>query len=598
MSLTMKPGDPSSHNLPVCSEIPASAVQHGEPGMRTSSASLPTDPAATTGCNSGEVGTGVAKDAGMPPASYEIWRGQRNRFFSEMSAADHVWFVTTGLVSQLVTFGIFLHARFSMSRVVGVAIAFLLFTIGRHLVMMWALGGCSNGRCSPTWKGPFGRLGDAATMLGRVDPARIDSGFVVINVLAQLYSIAVAVLTGGMNSPAIPMLLLPAIISLLFLGPRPVARRLGILNIALIGTMLVLPAWMSGEPLPQGHYGAALVVNLGWTLMVIHHVYGHIVTVSTRAGEAIGCMREQRLAEAEAQTRRLQSVGAKVAHELKNPLSAIKGLCQLIARTPASDRTAARLAVVDAEIARMETILAEYLSFSRPLEDVRIEAVDLAAIAKDVVDVLAGRAAQSAVELTSSPEPVPYHGDSRRLREALINLVANALEATPSGGTVTITSKLVDGGGATIEVRDTGRGISQEHLARLGTSYFTTRANGTGLGVVLAQGVVNQHRGQLQYQSEPGRGTTAKILFTERLPLGAIAKAPEAAPSAEPVLSAMRSVPPIAGPALAVSVGKLVCASEAVAIATAAGAREESSPSISVSSSAGSSPPSSSSASS
>ncbi len=516
----------------------------------------------------------------MPPASYEIWRGQRNRFFSEMSAADHVWFVTTGLVSQLVTFGIFLHARFSMSRVVGVAIAFLLFTIGRHLVMMWALGGCSNGRCSPTWKGPLigQRLSEIAGAAGRVDPGRIDSGFVVINVLAQLYSIAVAVLTGGMHSPAIPMLLLPAIISLLFLGPRPVARRLGILNIALIGAMLVLPAWMTGESLPQWHYGAALVVNLSFTLMVIHHVYGHIVTVSTRASEAIGCMREQRLAEAEAQTRRLQSVGAKVAHELKNPLSAIKGLCQLIARTPASDRTAARLAVVDAEIARMETILAEYLSFSRPLEDVRIEAVDLAAIAKDVVDVLAGRAAQSAVELTSSPEPVPFHGDSRRLREALINLVANALEATPSGGSVTITSKL-DREGATIEVRDTGRGISQEHLARLGTSYFTTRANGTGLGVVLAQGVVNQHRGQLQYQSEPGRGTTARILFSERLPLGAIAKAPEAAPSVEPVLAALRSVPPV-------SVGALGCASEAAAGATAPGfpgSRDGSSPAIAVS---------------
>jgi signal transduction histidine kinase len=497
----------------------------------------------------------------MPAAPYEIWRGQRNRFFSEMSAADHVWFVTTGLLSQLVTFGIFLHARFSMSRIVGVAVAFLLFTIGRHLVMMWAIGaGCSSaGPCKPTWKGPLiGRFGDAKGILSRVDPARIDSGFVVINVLAQLYSIVVAVLTGGMNSPAIPMLLLPAIISLLFLGPRPVARRLGILNIALIGTMLVLPPWMSEAHLPQGHYGAALVVNLGWTLMVIHHVYGHIVTVSTRAGEAIGCMREQRLAEAEAQTRRLQSVGAKVAHELKNPLSAIKGLCQLIARTPSSDRTAARLAVVDAEIARMETILAEYLSFSRPLEDVRIEVVDLAAIAKDVVDVLAGRATQSAVELTSSPEPTPFHGDSRRLREALINLAANALEATPAGGSVSITSRL-EGGGAIIEVRDSGRGISPEHLARLGTSYFTTRANGTGLGVVLAQGVVNQHRGQLQYHSEPGRGTTAKIHFPERLPLGAIETAPASEPSSEPMLAALRSVPPSTASALVASAGSMAC---------------------------------------
>jgi signal transduction histidine kinase len=483
----------------------------------------------------------------MAPASYEIWRGQRNRFFSEMSAADHVWFVTTGLVSQLVTFGIFLHARFSMSRVVGVAIAFLLFTMGRHIVMMWALAGSGSGAktgfgCTPKWKGPLiGRLGDPPGILGRIDPARIDFGFVVINVIAQLYSIAVAVLTGGLSSPAIPMLLLPAIISLLFLGPRPVARRLGLLNILLIGTMLALPGWMSNAHLPSGHYGAALVVNLAWTLMVIHHVYGHIVTVSTRAGEAIGCMREQRLAEAEAQTRRLQSVGAKVAHELKNPLSAIKGLCQLIARTPASDRTTARLAVVDAEIARMETILAEYLSFSRPLEDVRIEVIDLAAISKDVVDVLAGRAAQSDVELTSSPEPLPFHGDSRRLREALINLVANALEATPTGGTVSITCKS-QGDGAVLEVRDSGRGITPEHLARMGTSFFTTRANGTGLGVVLAQGVVNQHRGHLQYHSQPGRGTTATIVFPEKLPLGPI-NAPEAAASAEPAMGPRSSRP-------------------------------------------------------
>ncbi len=472
----------------------------------------------------------------MPPASYEIWRGQRNRFFSEMSAADHVWFVTTGLVSQLVTFGIFLHARFSLSRIVGVAIAFLLFTIGRHVVMMWALAGSgskSGFGCTPKWKGPLvGRLGDPPGALGRIDPARVDSGFVVINVLAQLYSIAVAVLTGGLGSPAIPMLLLPAIISLLFLGPRPVARRLGFLNIMLIGTMLALPPWMSDAHLPFGHYGAALVVNLGWTLAVIHHVYGHIVTVSTRAGEAIGCMREQRLAEAEAQTRRLQSVGAKVAHELKNPLAAIKGLCQLIARTPASDRTAARLAVVDAEIARMETILAEYLTFSRPLEDVRIEEVDLAAIAKDVVDVLAGRAAQSAVELASSPEAVPFHGDSRRLREALLNLVANALEATPAGGQVSISCR-TQGNGAVIEIRDSGRGITPEHLAKMGTSFFTTRANGTGLGVVLAQGVVSQHRGQLQYHSQPGAGTTATIHLPERLPLGPIG-APDAAASVEP----------------------------------------------------------------
>lgn len=454
-----------------------------------------------------------------PPmmAPHEIWSGHRDRYFSEMSPADHVWFVVSGLVTQLVSLGIFLHAEYPLCRIAGVGAAFLLFTVGRHLVMMWSMRTCPRSRCAPTWKSPFYGKGPAAEV--RMDPTRIETGFVVTNVLAQLYSISVAVLTGGFASPAVPMLLVPAIISLLFLGPSPMAWRMSVLNLVMIASMLLVPSELTGPALPALHYATAVTVSLAWTLLMLHHVYRHIANVSHRAGDAMGCMREQRLAEAEAQTRRLQAVGAKVAHELKNPLAAIKGLCQLIGRNPASDRTAARLAVVDAEIARMETILAEYLSFSRPLEDVLVEPVDLAAIGRDVADVLAGRAAQSSITLSASADPVPFHGDARRLREALINLVANALEATPSGGTVDITC-VADGEGARIDVRDSGRGISSEHLARLGTSYFTTRPDGTGLGVVLAQGVVQQHGGQLVYASEPGRGTTATVVLPKRLPLG------------------------------------------------------------------------------
>lgn len=454
-----------------------------------------------------------------PPmmAPHEVWSGHRDRYFSEMSPADHVWFVVSGLVTQLVSLSIFLHAEYPLCRIGGVGAAFLLFTVGRHLVMMWSLRSCPRSRCAPTWKSPFYKSN--AAVEARMDPARIETGFVITNVLAQLYSVSVAVLTGGFASPGVPMLLVPAIISLLFLGPSPMAWRLSLLNLVMIASMLLVPTTLTGPALPPLHYATAVTVSLAWTLLMLHHVYRHIANVSHRAGDAMGCMREQRLAEAEAQTRRLQAVGAKVAHELKNPLAAIKGLCQLIGRNPASDRTAARLAVVDAEIARMETILAEYLSFSRPLEDVIVEPVDLAAIGRDVADVLAGRAAQGSVELSASAEPVPFHGDARRLREALINLVANALEATPAGGTVDITCA-ADGEGARIAVRDTGRGIPAEHLARLGTSYFTTRPDGTGLGVVLAQGVVQQHGGQLVYSSEPGQGTTATVLLPRRLPLG------------------------------------------------------------------------------
>jgi signal transduction histidine kinase len=114
------------------------------------------------------------------------------------------------------------------------------------------------------------------------------------------------------------------------------------------------------------------------------------------------------------------------------------------------------------------------------------------------------------VTLALDGTAIQVQGDPRRLKEALINLVANAIEATPTGGNVQL--RVRNGGGnVTLEVKDSGRGINPDDLERLGTSFFTTRPNGTGLGVVLAQGVITQHGGSLSYASRVGHGTTATI---------------------------------------------------------------------------------------
>ncbi|MBK7073112.1 MAG: sensor histidine kinase [Myxococcales bacterium] len=208
---------------------------------------------------------------------------------------------------------------------------------------------------------------------------------------------------------------------------------------------------------------------------------------------------------------RLQSVGAKVAHELKNPLASVKGLAQLLARNAGDPRTRERLDVVQSEIARMETILGEYLSFSRPLEDLKPEPIALDGVVRDAAAVVAGRAEHHGLALEVDTAPVTLVADARRLKEALLNLLANAIEATPSGGAIRVrTRKDADGSGV-IEVIDTGRGIKPDELARLGTSFFTTRDGGTGLGVVLASTVVAQHGGTIRYDSTPGRGTTVTV---------------------------------------------------------------------------------------
>jgi signal transduction histidine kinase len=289
-----------------------------------------------------------------------------------------------------------------------------------------------------------------------------------------------------------------------------VSRWIALGNGLLVIAMVALPSEVVGPALPTAHYTTTVVIALAWNLYMLHLLVGKLSVVANRAGESISCLREERLSDAEARLHRLQSVGAKVAHELKNPLASIKGLCQLVSRTPESERTADRLAVVASEITRMETILAEYLSFSRPLEDIVPESIDLNALARDVSDVLDGRAVQAGVTLSVEGKSKSVTGDPRRLKEALINLVMNAIEATPSGGSVAL--KIRDGAeSAILEVRDSGRGIKPEELERLGTSFYTTRPDGTGLGVVLAQGVITQHGGSLAYTSTVGKGTTVTI---------------------------------------------------------------------------------------
>jgi signal transduction histidine kinase len=457
-------------------------------------------------------GTSLAVAPDVPPATGPsadaIWRSQRDRYF--LSEARTTTRITIGLGVLLhgVIVAVLWQADYPTWRIIGLSGLYLAFVAAHKLVM-----GCTT------------------------EPHKTASSFIQMNISAQLFVVGSAAITGGVHSPFLPSVILPAIISLLFFGPQAVSRWMALGNGLLILAMVLLPDDFVGPTLGAASYSTLVVITLAWNLFMLHLLVGKLSVIASKAGESVACLREERLSDAEAQLRRLQSVGAKVAHELKNPLASIKGLCQLVARTPESERTQERLAVVASEISRMETILGEYLSFSRPLEDIRPEPIDLAALARDVLDVLDGRAQQAGVALGIDAIPLgaaPYvtapavHGDPRRLKEALINLVANAIEATPSGGRVALDVRST-GDAAILEVRDTGRGIAPEHLERLGTSFFTTRPNGTGLGVVLAQGVITQHGGSLAYTSTVGKGTTVRIVLPHDAPCPELAVTADAA---------------------------------------------------------------------
>jgi signal transduction histidine kinase len=157
----------------------------------------------------------------------------------------------------------------------------------------------------------------------------------------------------------------------------------------------------------------------------------------------------------------------------------------------------------------MQEILQNYLSFTRPLQGLAPRHVRLGPLVSDTLLVLAARADDARVRLYAQGD-ASIEADPGRLKEALLNLVANAIEATPPGGEVVVE---VEPRGEAVElaVRDTGRGMHAETLSRIGTPFFTTREGGTGLGVVLARSVIAQHGGSMCYESEPGKGTRVQV---------------------------------------------------------------------------------------
>lgn len=212
--------------------------------------------------------------------------------------------------------------------------------------------------------------------------------------------------------------------------------------------------------------------------------------------------------------RDLEPVGARLAHELKNPLSAMKALVQLGQRNPAEAPSHERLASLAREIDRMQELLRRYLTPGRPLEEAAPAGVRLGSLVADALLALSARADAASVRLTSRGDAL-VEGDPRRLEEAILNLISNGIEATPPGGEVVVEVRPgVDE--VDLLVRDTGRGMAPESLRRLGTPFFTTREEGTGLGVALARSVIAQHGGSLRYESEPGKGTIVTARFPRR----------------------------------------------------------------------------------
>jgi signal transduction histidine kinase len=214
--------------------------------------------------------------------------------------------------------------------------------------------------------------------------------------------------------------------------------------------------------------------------------------------------------------RELQMIRSEMAHALKNPLASIKGLAGLIAMQP--ERTGERLVVLRREICRMQSIVEDYLSFSRSLIPITPEAVDVGEAVAEVARLHEGMASAKNITLDlSSVEPIEIVADRHKLKQMLVSLVVNAIEASAPGLAVELTCRR-DGERAVVGVLDRGPGAPVDLLSRLCEPGLSTKEHGSGLGLTIARALAEQHGGALMLRNRDGGGFAAEIDLPVRCP--------------------------------------------------------------------------------
>jgi signal transduction histidine kinase len=220
---------------------------------------------------------------------------------------------------------------------------------------------------------------------------------------------------------------------------------------------------------------------------------------------------------------KLASLGvlaAGVAHEIRNPLTAIKARLFTLRKALGQSLSAIEDAdLIEREISRLERIVRDVLSFARPAEP-RFEAISAMALLGEVLDLMSAQLEKSGIELTveNSTDAI-IKGDSNQLKQVLLNLIRNGADSVGAEGEIALrvhTERVSIGGrscnAAILEVEDNGQGISPDVQKRLFDPFYTTKPAGTGLGLSIAARIVEQHGGALRYKTEMGRGSTFGII--------------------------------------------------------------------------------------
>lgn len=214
---------------------------------------------------------------------------------------------------------------------------------------------------------------------------------------------------------------------------------------------------------------------------------------------------------------RLSAIGqlsAGLAHEIRNPLASISGAAAILARSQGHDPKNARcLEIIMSECQRLDGLLTNFLNFARPRPP-RLQSVQLEPVLENVLGLASHGVRGKTVHFEKRVETglQPVECDPEQLEQVLLNLMINAIEASPDGGTVTL-SAAPEESRIAIGVVDHGDGVAPAHIDRLFDPFFTTKEHGTGLGLPVAHQIVRQMGGSLLARPNAGRGMTFSVVL-------------------------------------------------------------------------------------
>jgi signal transduction histidine kinase len=330
--------------------------------------------------------------------------------------------------------------------------------------------------------------------------------------------------SGGLGSPFVYVMVPLGILTGVFIHSTArfavIGFQIGVIWLsAFVGASGALPdfnlAVFGGGPRvgapPSYLYAHAAMISF---VLVLAGKVGRVVRSGLEGviRRALAAQQESLRAHAE-RAEELTALSGEIAHELKNPLASVKGLSGLLAQQIPDGKGAERLQVLRREVDRMQSVLDEFLNFSRPLVPLALGDADVAALCRDVAALHEGMAKERGLEITVKDAEVRVRCDPRKVKQVLINLVQNALDASPAGAAVELEAEAAAGGGVRVSVLDRGRGLDPALRDAVFSPGVTTKPAGSGLGLTIARALARQHGGEVTLAGRPGGGTRAELVL-------------------------------------------------------------------------------------